>query len=45
MTITEKGITVPKEHILTPDEELTNAISGKELLSRLIPHVEKYFEE
>ena len=24
-----KGITVPKEHILTPDEELTNAISVK----------------
>jgi len=36
---------LPKEYILAPDEELTRAITGEELLERLIPRIEKLFDK
>ena len=37
---------IPKEYILkTEDEDLKRAITGEELLERLIPRVEKLFDK
>ena len=43
--ITEDDTIVKKEHILTPDERLAQAISPDELLERLIPRIEKLFDK
>ena len=32
---------IPKEYILAPDEDLARAITGEELIKRLIPRIEK----
>ena len=37
--ITEYHTTLPEEYILTPDEELARAITGEELLERLIRRI------
>jgi len=42
--ITEYHTILSKEYILAPDEELARAITGEELLERLIPRVEKLFK-
>jgi len=34
-----------EEYILTPDEDLKRAITGEELLKRLIPSIEKLFDK
>ena len=36
---------IPKEYILEPDIDLGRAITGEELLERLIPRVEKLFDK
>jgi Phd_YefM. len=43
--ITEYTTLIPKEYILEPDEDLKRAITGEELLNRLIPRVEKLFDK
>lgn len=35
---------IPKEYILAPDEDLARAITGEELLERVIPRIEKLFD-
>ena len=36
---------IPKEYILETDDDLSRAITGEELLERLIPRVEKLFDK
>jgi prevent-host-death family protein len=36
---------IPKEYILEPDADLKRAITGEELLKRLIPRIEKLFDK
>ena len=43
--ITEYHTILPKEYVLPPDEELARAITGEELLERLIPRIEKLFDK
>ncbi|SEA52523.1 Antitoxin Phd_YefM, type II toxin-antitoxin system [Porphyromonadaceae bacterium KH3R12] len=44
--VTEYSTLIPKEYILkTKDEDLKRAITGEELLERLIPRVEKLFNK
>jgi hypothetical protein len=43
--ITEYHTIISKEYILAPDEELARAITGKELLKRVIPRIEKLFDK
>ena len=43
--ITEYHTMLPEEYILTPDEELARAITGEELLKRVIPRIEKLFDK
>ena len=43
--ITEDDTIVDKEYILAPDEDLARAITGEELLKRLIPRIEKLFDK
>ncbi|MDR1203238.1 MAG: type II toxin-antitoxin system Phd/YefM family antitoxin [Tannerellaceae bacterium] len=43
--ITEYTSYIPKEYILEPDEDLKRAITGEELLERLIPRIEKLFDK
>ncbi|SFL34984.1 type II toxin-antitoxin system Phd/YefM family antitoxin [Proteiniphilum acetatigenes] len=44
--VTEYSTLIPKEYILkTKDEDLKRAITGEELLERLIPRVEKLFDK
>jgi len=43
--IMEYTTLVPKEYILEPDDDLKRAITGEELLNRLIPRVEKLFDK
>ncbi|MDR0544808.1 MAG: type II toxin-antitoxin system Phd/YefM family antitoxin [Odoribacteraceae bacterium] len=38
--VTECTTFIPKEYILEPDEDLRRAITGEELLERLVPRVE-----
>ena len=42
---TEYHTILPKEYILAPDKELARAITGEELLERLIPRIEKLFDK
>ncbi|MDD3788949.1 MAG: hypothetical protein PHO94_09705 [Petrimonas sp.] len=39
--VDEDDTVVKKEDILTPDNDLVNAITAEELLNRLIPRLEK----
>jgi len=34
-----------KEYILAPDEDLARAVTGEEILERLIPRIEKLFDK
>ena len=43
--VTKLASIIPKEYILEPDNDLSRAITGEELLDRLIPRVEKLFEK
>lgn len=43
--VTEYTTFIPKEYILEPDNDLERAITGEELLDRLIPRVEKLFDK
>lgn len=44
--VTEYSALIPKEYILkTKDEGLKRAITGEELLERLIPRVERLFDK
>lgn len=43
--VTEFTTLIPKEHILEPDEDLKKAITGEQLLNRLIPRVEQLFDK
>ena len=45
LDMVNNGADLPKEYILAPDEELARAITGEELLERLIPRVEKLFDK
>ena len=38
------SISIPQEYILESDSDLTRAITGEELLKRIIPRIEKLFE-
>lgn len=42
--ITEFTTLIPKEYVLEPDEDLKKAVTGEQLLERLIPRVEKLFD-
>ena len=42
--ITELTTLIPKEYVLEPDEDLKKAVTGEQLLERLIPRVEKLFD-
>ena len=44
-SIAEYTTLIPKEYILEPDDDLRRAITGEELLNRLIPRVEKLFDK
>ena len=44
LEVSKNGTDLPKEYILTPDEELARAITGEELLEKLIPRIEKLFD-
>ena len=43
--IMEYHTILPEEYVLAPDEELARAITGEELLERLIPRIEKLFDK
>jgi len=43
--VSEDDTVVKKEYILAPDEDLARAITAEELLSRLIPRIEKLFDK
>jgi hypothetical protein len=47
--VTEFTSSIPEEYILEPDEaikeDLKRALTGKELLERLIPRIEKLFDK
>lgn len=43
--VTENDTVIPKDYILAPDEDLARAITGEELLERLIPRIEKLFDK
>ena len=43
--ITEFTTLIPKEYVLEPDEDLKRAITGEQLLEKLIPRVEKLFDK
>ncbi|HCC86382.1 MAG TPA: prevent-host-death family protein [Porphyromonadaceae bacterium] len=43
--VTEFTTLIPKEYILEPDNDLKRAITGEQLLERLIPRVEKLFDK
>jgi antitoxin (DNA-binding transcriptional repressor) of toxin-antitoxin stability system len=43
--ITEYHTIIPPKYILAPDEDLKRAITGEELLGRVIPRIEKLFEK
>ena len=43
--ITEYHTIISKEYILAPDEDLARAITGEELLNRLIPRIERLFDK
>jgi antitoxin (DNA-binding transcriptional repressor) of toxin-antitoxin stability system len=40
-TILDKG----KEYILAPDEDLARAVTGEQIIERLIPRIEKLFNK
>ncbi|MDY0089767.1 MAG: hypothetical protein RBR78_05330 [Flavobacteriaceae bacterium] len=41
--VSEEDTVISKEYILPADEDLQRAITGKELLNRLKPRIEKLF--
>jgi len=43
--VTKEDVIVKKEHLLTPDIKLAQAINADELLERLIPRIEKLFDK
>lgn len=43
--ITEFTMLIPKEYVLEPDEDLKRAITGEQILNRLIPRVEQLFDK
>jgi len=43
--VIEDSTVIDKDHILAPDEDLARAITGEELLERLIPRIEKLFDK
>jgi len=43
--VSDYDATIRKEYIFKPDEELAKAITGDELLERLIPRIEKLFDK
>jgi len=43
--VTENDTVIPRDYILAPDEDLARAITGEELLERLIPRIEKLFDK
>ncbi len=43
--VTELTTLIPKGYVLEPDAELKRAITGEQLLERLIPRVEKLFDK
>ena len=43
--VTEYHTIVPEEYILAPDKDLSRAITGKDLLERLIPRVKNLFDK
>ena len=43
--VSENDTVVSKEYILSPDKELVRAITSEELISRLIPRIEKLFDK
>lgn len=43
--ISEYTTLIPKGYVLEPDNDLKKAITGEELLGRLIPRVEKLFDK
>lgn len=45
LPVTEDTALIPKEYILQPDADLERAITGEELLKRVIPRIEKLFDK
>ena len=43
--ITQSHINLDKEYILTPDEDLERAVTGEQIVERLIPRIEKLFDK
>ncbi len=43
--VTEFTTLIPKEYILEPDADFKRAITGEQLLGRLIPRVEQLFDK
>lgn len=43
--VSEFTTLVPKEYVLEPDDDLKRAITGEQLLEKLVPRVEKLFDK
>jgi antitoxin (DNA-binding transcriptional repressor) of toxin-antitoxin stability system len=43
--VSEDDALISKEYILEPDEDMARAITGEELLKRVIPRIEKLFDK
>ena len=44
VNVLDNDAAINKEYIFKPDDELAKAITGEELLERLIPRIEKLFD-
>jgi len=42
--ITQSHTILDKEYILAPDEDLARAVTGEQIVERLIPRIEKLFD-
>ena len=43
--ITQSHTILEKEYILAPDEDLARAVTGEQIVERLIPRIEKLFDK
>jgi len=43
--ITQSHTFLDKEHILAPDKDLARAVTGEQIVERLVPRIEKLFDQ
>jgi len=43
--ITQSHTILDKEYILAPDEDLARAVTGEQIIEKLIPRIEKLFDK